>query len=49
MYVIRNRMDHGLAWSSRYGWVTDETYDLFNEQERRTLNLPMDGEWWTLD
>lgn len=49
MYVIRNTMDHGLAWSNRYGWVDDETYDLFDERERHTLNLPAGGEWWSLD
>ena len=34
MYAIRNVNDHGLAWSNEFGWVDDESYDLFTEIEK---------------
>jgi hypothetical protein len=35
-----------LLWSNEQGWV-DEGYppDVFSEEERRTLNLPLEGRW----
>jgi hypothetical protein len=48
MYAIRNVKDHGLAWSNEWGWVDNESYDLFTQQEHDTLHLPLDGEWWTV-
>lgn len=45
-YAIRNVNDTGLAWSNEFGWVDNESYDLFTQDERDTLNLPIEGEWW---
>ena len=43
-YIITNKKDCDLAWSNSHGWC-DEAFDTFTEEERETLNLPMDGEW----
>jgi hypothetical protein len=45
MYAIRNINDSGLAWSNEFGWVDDESYDLFTDEEANTLNLPIEGRW----
>jgi len=47
-YVIRSIHHAGLAWSNEFGWVANDTYDVFSQTERDTLNLPIDGQWWTL-
>lgn len=44
-YVIRNVNDAGLAWSNTFGWVDNDTYDVFSEAEKATLNLPIEGRW----
>ena len=44
MYVIRNRDDETF-WSNTQGWVDLVTADVFNEEERRTLNPPLEGDW----
>lgn len=46
MWAIRNVKDHSLAWSNEWGWVDNNSYDLFSESEKGELNLPIDGEWW---
>ena len=43
-WIIRNQDDHDLCWSNEQGWV-EETYDTFSDEERESLNLPIDGEW----
>jgi len=43
-WIIVNKSDDALAWSNEEGWV-EETFDTFNEEERETLLLPLDGEW----
>jgi hypothetical protein len=45
MYAIRNINDAGLAWSNECGWVDDDSYDLFTEEEKAKLNLPIEGRW----
>jgi hypothetical protein len=34
-----------LAWSNEFGWVSDDSYDLFDSDERARLRLPIGGEW----
>ena len=47
MFWIRNVNDPYLLWKNDYGWVNgDEGPDLFTFEERNTLTLPIDGEWW---
>ena len=43
-WIIVNRNDETLCWSNQHGW-TDELYDTFSDEERETLNLPLEGEW----
>lgn len=43
-YIIVSKTEPELAWSNTYGWC-DETFDTFTQEERETLNLPIDGEW----
>lgn len=43
-WIIENKTDRALAWSNTYGWC-DETFDTFTDEERETLNLPLEGEW----
>lgn len=49
-WVIANKQDPEVCWSNAYGWC-DTTYDTFSDEEKETLNLPIDGEWeevpWT--
>lgn len=47
-YAIRNVNDAVLAWSNTYGWIDNDTYDTFTEDEKTSLQLPIDGEWWQL-
>ena len=42
------RTDDGeevLYWSNQDGWVEQPDADRFTESERKTLNLPIGGEW----
>ena len=32
-------------WSNEYGWTDRESADVFTDEERATLNLPMFGDW----
>jgi hypothetical protein len=49
MYAIRNSHDAGLAWSNEYGWVDNDSYDLFTQEECDTMNLPIEGKWWRVE
>ena len=42
--IIENRRDRELAWSNTWGWCS-ETFDTFTCYEKKTVNLPIDGEW----
>jgi hypothetical protein len=35
-----------LFWSNTDGWVDFASSDFFVEPEKKTLNLPIDGEWF---
>lgn len=43
MYVIISYHDSLLFWSNDNGW--GQVADIFSQDERDTLNLPLDGEW----
>ena len=43
-WIIVNVNDPELCWSNVFGW-TSEDYDTFDEDERQTLRLPVEGEW----
>jgi hypothetical protein len=45
MYVIRNINNKNLFWSNDWGWGSYEGCVIFNEHERRTLNLVDEGYW----
>ena len=45
MYAIRNRHDDQLFWSNKFGWVESPNEDLFTQQERDSLSLPIGGVW----
>lgn len=36
-------------WSNADGWVGMKAADTFSEEERKTLNLPIDGCWVPMD
>jgi len=45
-YVIQNQSDNDLLWSNSDGWVEDlNNADYFEEWEKETLNLPIEGMW----
>lgn len=44
-YAIINIDDNELMWSNLNGWVSHPGFDLFNESEKASLNLPMGGQW----
>jgi hypothetical protein len=43
-WIIENKTDWDLTWSNEDGWCK-ETFDTFTDEERDTLNLPIDGVW----
>jgi len=43
-WIISNKNDPKFCWSNTFGWCS-ETYDSFTQQEKDTLNLPIDGVW----
>jgi hypothetical protein len=42
-FVICNKTN-GLYWSNKNGWVDKESSTFFFEDEKETINLPIDGE-----
>lgn len=38
----------GLFWSNEYGWVSGQDATIFDGDERRSVNLPMEGRWHLL-
>jgi hypothetical protein len=45
-WIIVNKTT-GQSWSNEYGWLDDRSdqYDLFTDDEKQVLNLPIDGQW----
>jgi hypothetical protein len=44
LFCIRNTIT-GDYWNNILGWVEHSDYDIFNLNEKETLNLPIEGEW----
>lgn len=49
-YVIQSKTEHDddgipLFWSNTMGWVSLMDADLFSEDDRNQLNLPLGGVW----
>lgn len=38
-----------LAWSNTQGWVEGEDFDLFTDEEKAEMRLPLGGEWQEAD
>lgn len=45
VWMIVNTEDRNLFWSNEDGWVEYYSADSFNDDEKDTLNLPLEGEW----
>lgn len=45
MWAIRNAHDDQLFWSNSQGWVESPDEDLFTQEERDSLTVPVDGVW----
>ena len=43
-WIIENKQDQDLAWSTSWGWCS-ETFDTFTECEKEKFILPICGEW----
>ena len=43
-WIITNIEEPDLCWSNTDGWV-EEDFDTFTDDEKQTLNLPVDGQW----
>lgn len=48
-YAIMSKEEGGLFWSNSQGWASKHECDEFTEEEKETFNLPMNGEWITLE
>lgn len=38
-----------LYWSNEDGWGIWDSPTIFSDEEKKTLNLPTDGEWYQTD
>ena len=45
LWTIRDEEEEELYWSNEYGWVYYKYADVFTDEERNTLNLPLGGIW----
>ena len=45
MLRICNVNDDELYWSNEDGWVDINSSDIFTDEERNKVNLPMEGRW----
>jgi hypothetical protein len=43
MWIIKN--SKGLCWSNDWGWGSRKGCEVFSENERKRLNLPVGGFW----
>ena len=43
-WIIKCENDN-LFWNNQLGWVDYSSSDIFNQQEKNTLNLPVEGQW----
>lgn len=49
-WIIQSKTEKGddglpLYWSNADGWVDEEFASIFSDDEKKRLNLPIDGEW----
>lgn len=44
-FVIENKSDSDLLWSNELGWTEGCFYDVFNEEQKKIFNLPIEGQW----
>ena len=45
MYTIQNKEIPELFWSNEHGWIETPGETKFTAEERKTLSLPMGGQW----
>jgi len=43
-WIIKCKNDD-LFWNNLIGWVDVSSADVFNQREKNTLNLPIEGQW----
>jgi hypothetical protein len=48
-YMIGNSKQVGSYWSDALGWVHRSGADVYSEEERTVLALPVDAAWIALD
>jgi hypothetical protein len=45
-YIIQCQNDDNLLWNNLDGWIEGlNNADYFNEMEKESLNLPIEGKW----
>jgi hypothetical protein len=52
MFVIGNRSDATMFWSTTGKWVDQDTATRFSRKQQKILGLPVNGYWvplWSLD
>jgi len=47
MWCIRN--SEGWFWSNEIGWVDFDGRDVFTDDEKSYLHLPIDGKWCKIE
>lgn len=43
-WEIRN-VNNNTAWDNTHGWVEDDDYTLFTDEEKESMDLPLEGRW----
>lgn len=41
----KDENERALVWSNKEGWIDSDDYDTFDDKERETLSLPIEGVW----
>ena len=41
--------DEKLYWNNQDGWVSRDNATVFSDEEKRNVNLPMEGNWKRID
>ena len=49
LYAIYNKNDDQLFWNNELGWVDTSLETKFSQEERDTLNLPIEGVWYQIN
>ena len=45
MWKIQATFNPSFYWSNSWGWVDEDTSDVFTPDERASLTLPISGRW----